>query len=102
MITVSAPTPLERLFTHLGWSRYIRDHRDFPLSHFKTTVDLPSAKIYVEWRDKRTGEIGALPDNIVRFPTPALIASFQLLAGPIDNIRADYNRILNRRTRRHL
>lgn len=102
MINVSPPTPLERFFAHMGWDVHIRFHRDFPLVDFRTTMDPQSMKIYVQWFDRRTGEIGAYGEASSQFPSATLVASFRLLAGPIDDVLADRRKILNRRTRRHL
>lgn len=102
VINLAPPNPLERFFAHMGWAPFVRYHRDFPLHGFCTTLDPSTMTLYVQWTDRRTGEIGSYGEYIHQFPSPVLVASFQLLVGPIDNIRAEYNRILNRRTRRHL
>ncbi len=102
MTNFSGPRPLERFFAHMGWDRFVREHVDFPLVDFEMHVDPVERKVYVGWSDKRTGEIGTLSDDQEGFPSATLVASFQLLVGPLDEILTQYNRILNRRTRRHL
>lgn len=104
MINLAPPKPLDRFFAHMGWDSFVRYHNDFPLTDFQTVLvpelETATTKIYIRWSDRRTGELGAYGEDIAKFPSPVLIASFQLLVGPIDNIRADYNRVLNRRNRR--
>jgi hypothetical protein len=102
VINLAPPTPLDRFFAHMGWDTYIRFHRDFPLVDFCTTLDATSMTLYVQWTDKRTGEIGSYGEHVSQFPSSVLVASFHLLAGPIGDIKTEYNRVLNRRTRRHL
>jgi hypothetical protein len=99
-INVSAPRPLERFFAHMGWPEEVRLHPDFPLYAFELSVNEQEGMVYVGFRDRRTGEIGALPDPKNEFPSATLVASFRMLVGPIDAIMDRYNKILNRRTRR--
>jgi len=86
----------------MGWDRFVREHHDFPLYDIQLHIDPANRKVYVGWTDRRTGEIGALEDDQEEFPSTTLVASFRLLVGPIDEIMSQYNKILNRRTRRHL
>lgn len=102
MRTVGPPPPLEKLFVYLDWTWEIRTHPTFPLIDFGIDYIASTGEISVRWYDRRTGEYGALSDPARNFPSPALIAGFQLLAGPLDEARNWRNKIYNRRTRRHL
>lgn len=97
MINISPPTPLERFFAHMGWDVYVRSHEDFPFQNFRTSLDFVARKIYVNWEDRRTGELGAYGEDVDVFPSPTLVASFLLLAGPLDGPKAYRNKIMNRR-----
>jgi hypothetical protein len=86
----NAPRPLDQLYAYLGWSQQVRGHKDFPFSSFEISISAGTGEVIVMYQFKN-GEKGTLLDNRDQFPSPELVASLKMLAGPMDAIYSEIN-----------
>lgn len=78
---------LERLFSVLDWPPRVRNHPDFPVRDLKAHVDLQGS-VMISYRIGK--EAGSLSCSAKEYPSADMVASFELLAGPIDEIRGKH------------